>query len=139
MISTACSSTVTRRSAAGQLQNGDKSAVLRTITTGDSYVPVLAAFAIDVNAPDFTGSGSKLSTSADVVKIGDKLTVTSVLENTGQVPAQQVPDRVDFDHDGVPSMWASRPPVWRHCRHCSTAMPVQASPSSTKPASVPRL
>jgi uncharacterized repeat protein (TIGR01451 family) len=82
--------TVALSSAAGQLQNGDKSAVLRTITTGDSYVPVLAAFAIDVNAPDFTGSGSKLSTSADVVKIGDKLTVTAVLENTGQVPAQQV-------------------------------------------------
>ncbi|MFO0756315.1 MAG: MYXO-CTERM sorting domain-containing protein [Byssovorax sp.] len=82
--------TVGLSSMAGQLQNGEKSAVLRTITTGDSYVPILAAFAIDVNAPDFTGSGSSVMTSASKVTIGDKLTVTAVLENTGQVPAEKV-------------------------------------------------
>ena len=82
--------TIPLSSQAGQLQNGQTSAVLRTITTGDSYIPTLAAFAIDVNAPDFTGPGSKLSTSAATVKIGDKLTVTMDLVNKGQVTAQKV-------------------------------------------------
>ena len=75
---------------AGQLQNGQTSAVLRTITTGDSYIPTLAAFAIDVNAPDFTGPGSKLATSVNTAKIGDKITVTVDLVNKGQVTAQKV-------------------------------------------------
>jgi MYXO-CTERM domain-containing protein len=82
--------TVPLTSQAGQLQNGQTSAVLRTITTGDSYIPTLAAFAIDVNAPDFTGTGSKLATSTDKVKLGDKLTVTLDLVNQGQVGAQAV-------------------------------------------------
>ena len=82
--------TVPVNSQAGQLKNGQTSAVLRTITTGDSYIPTLAAFAIDVNAPDFTGPGSMLSFSADTVKIGDKLTATMDLVNKGQVTAQTV-------------------------------------------------
>jgi uncharacterized repeat protein (TIGR01451 family)/MYXO-CTERM domain-containing protein len=82
--------TVALSSQAGQLQNGQTSAVLRTITTGDSYVPTFAAFAIDVNAPVFSGAGSMLSTSAGMVKLGDTLTVAVDLENTGQVTAQQV-------------------------------------------------
>ena len=82
--------TVPVSSQAGQLTNGQTSAVLRTITTGDSYIPTLAAFAIDVNAPDFTGAESKLGTSVDTVKLGDKLTVTVDLVNKGQVTAQKV-------------------------------------------------
>lgn len=82
--------TVPVSSLAGQLQNGQTSAVLRTITTGDSYIPTLAAFAIDVNAPDFTGPGSTLTTSAATVKLGDKLTATLDLVNKGQVAAQKV-------------------------------------------------
>ncbi len=82
--------TIPVTSQAGQLQNGQTSAVLRTITTGDSYIPTLAAFAIDVNAPDFTGPGSKLATSVGTVKLGDKLTVTLDLVNKGQVTAQKV-------------------------------------------------
>lgn len=82
--------TVPVTSQAKQLKNGQTSAVLRTITTGDSYIPTLAAFAIDVNAPDFTGAGSVLTTSADTVKVGDKLTVTADLVNKGLVAAQNV-------------------------------------------------
>ena len=82
--------TVPISSLQGQLQNGQTSAVLRTINKGDSYIPTLAAFAIDVNAPDFTGAGSKLSTSVNTVKIGDKLTATLDLVNQGQVTAQKV-------------------------------------------------
>jgi uncharacterized repeat protein (TIGR01451 family)/MYXO-CTERM domain-containing protein len=82
--------TVPLTSQAGQLKNGQTSAVLRTITTGDSYIPTLAAFAIDVNAPDFTGAASALTTSATTVKVGDTLTVTADLANKGLVPAQMV-------------------------------------------------
>ena len=82
--------TVPVTSAAMQLKNGQTSAVLRTITTGDSYIPTLAAFAIDVNAPDFTGAASTLTTSAATVKIGDTLTVTADLANKGLVAAQMV-------------------------------------------------
>jgi MYXO-CTERM domain-containing protein len=82
--------TVPITSQAGQLTNGQTSAVLRTITTGDSYIPTLAAFAIDVNAPDFTGAGSNLTTSAATVKVGDTLTVTADLVNQGLVAAQMV-------------------------------------------------
>ena len=82
--------TVPISSALGQLKNAQTSAVLRTISTGDSYLPTLAAIAIDVNAPDFTGAGSKLSTSASTVKVGEKLTVTMDLVNKGLVGAQSV-------------------------------------------------
>lgn len=82
--------TVPLTSAAGQLKNSQTSAVLRTITTGDSYIPTLAAFAIDVNAPDFTGAASTLSTSAATVKVGETLTVTADLANKGLVAAQMV-------------------------------------------------
>ncbi len=43
--------TVELSSAQNQLVNGQTSAVLRTITTGDSYVPVLAAFSIERHLP----------------------------------------------------------------------------------------
>ena len=82
--------TVPITSQAGQLKNGQTSAVLRTINKGDSYIPILAALAIDVNAPDFTGAASVLTTSASTVKVGDTLTVTADLVNKGLVAAQNV-------------------------------------------------
>jgi MYXO-CTERM domain-containing protein len=82
--------TVAVSSQSGQLVTGQTSAVIRTITTGDSYVPTLVAFAIDVNAPDFAASGSALIASTDVVTIGDSFTVTAEIENQGQVTAEQL-------------------------------------------------
>lgn len=78
--------TVQLSSADGKLANGQTSAVLRNITTGDSYVPVLGAFTIDVTAPDFS-DGSSLLTSTQVVSDGDTFTVTAVIKNSGDVPA----------------------------------------------------
>jgi uncharacterized repeat protein (TIGR01451 family)/MYXO-CTERM domain-containing protein len=89
--------TVTLDSAAGQLQNGQTSAVLRTITTGDSYMPTLAAFAIDVNAPDFGGAGSTITTSLSTATIGDTIKVNLDLANTGQVPAEGVILKLPID------------------------------------------
>jgi MYXO-CTERM domain-containing protein len=82
--------TVGVSSAQGQLQNGQTSAVIRTTTTGDSYVPVLAAFSIDVNAPDFKGAASSSIDAPPIVAQGDTFSVTAVLANNGQVSAQNV-------------------------------------------------
>ncbi len=82
--------TVAVSSAQNQLQNGQTSAVIRTSTTGDSYVPVLAAFSIDVNAPDFKGAASSTIDAPPVVAVNDTFTVTAVLANNGQVAAQNV-------------------------------------------------
>jgi uncharacterized repeat protein (TIGR01451 family)/MYXO-CTERM domain-containing protein len=50
---------------------------------------VLAAFQIDVNAPDL-GAGSTIDTSADVVSVGDSLAVTLTLDNQGEAPASNI-------------------------------------------------
>ncbi len=103
--------TVPLSSAAGQLQNGQTAAVLRTITTGDSYMPTLAAFAIDVNSPDFGGGGTTVSSAPTEVTLGDTFTVTATLDNDGEVPAQDVTFQlqlpvgvslVSFATDGIP-------------------------------------
>ncbi len=78
--------TVPVSSASGQLSNGQKSAVIRTITTGDSYMPVLAAFDIDVTSPDFA-QNSDLVSNVSQVKQGDSMTLTATLKNAGDVPA----------------------------------------------------
>lgn len=82
--------TVGVTSANGQLQNGQTSAVIRTSTTDDSYMPVLAAFSIDVNAPDFKGAASSSIDAPPIVAQGETFTVTAVLANNGDVAAQNV-------------------------------------------------
>jgi len=80
--------TVALSSAAGHLQNNQTSAVLRTITTGDSFMPIHASFAIDVNAPDL--ATSTLTVSPQPVRQGEPFTITAVLTNTGALTAQNV-------------------------------------------------
>lgn len=75
--------TVTLSSMEGQLFNGQSSAVVRTNTTGDSFVPALVALEIDVKSPDFT-SGSTTEGSKDPVTVGDTLVVTAKLQNSGE-------------------------------------------------------
>ena len=103
--------TVPLSSQAGQLAQSQKSAVLRTITTGDSYMPILAAFAIDVNAPDLGGAGSTMDASTVSAKLGDTYTVTATLTNSGQVVAEDLTfvlpiasglGLVSFSTDGSP-------------------------------------
>ena len=77
--------TVPLSSEAGQLINGQSSAVVRTNTTGDSFVPALVALAIDVKSPDFT-SGSTTTANQNPVSIGDTLVVTAKLSNGGEAP-----------------------------------------------------
>ena len=69
----------------GQLSPDQRAAVLRTITTGDSFVPTLAAFQIDVNAPNLTTS--TLVTSDSAVELDDVLTLTSTAHNSGAADA----------------------------------------------------
>lgn len=103
--------TVPLTSEAGQLENGQTSAVVRTITTGDSFMPILAAFAIDVNAPEFTGGASSIAVLPAEVALGDTFTVTATLENSGDVTAQGIDfamplapgvSLVSFATNGVP-------------------------------------
>lgn len=82
--------TVPLSSQDGQLVSGQTSAVLRTITTGDSYMPILAALAIDVNAPQVAGSGTTFEADPNVITLGDTLTLTATIENTGIVDAESV-------------------------------------------------
>jgi uncharacterized repeat protein (TIGR01451 family) len=72
----------------GHLDNDQTSAVLRTRTTGDSYMPVLVALELDVKSPDF--SDSKTEASKDLVEIGDQFVVTTTLKNTGQAQASEL-------------------------------------------------
>ncbi|MCC6522109.1 MAG: DUF11 domain-containing protein [Polyangiaceae bacterium] len=77
--------TVPVSAAEGHLDNDQKSAVIRTTTTGDSFMPTLVAFQIDVKAPNFSDS----TTESDVpaVQLGDTLAVTATLKNSGQALA----------------------------------------------------
>jgi MYXO-CTERM domain-containing protein len=73
-------------SANGQLGAGQTSAVLRAITTGDSFMPVLAAFEIDVSSPDFETNTVAEAMPASI-GIGDQSTLTLEIANGGDVTA----------------------------------------------------
>jgi MYXO-CTERM domain-containing protein/uncharacterized repeat protein (TIGR01451 family) len=92
--------TVPLSSQNNQLQNSQTSAVLRTTTTGDSFVPILAALALDVNAPQFAGSAASTVDAPDQVILGDKFTFTATLENGGEVTAQTMVFSMPVD-DGL--------------------------------------
>lgn len=79
----------------GHLQNAQTSAILRTQTEGDSFLPVLLAFEIDANAPDFSLSNNRATPST--VEPGDTLTVTAILDNSGEAPARDVMFQLDVD------------------------------------------
>lgn len=82
--------TVPLSSQAGQLVAGQTSAVLRTVTTGDSFMPILATFAIDVNAPVLGGVGSSVGVTPSTLALGDEVTVTLELANAGAVTADDL-------------------------------------------------
>jgi MYXO-CTERM domain-containing protein/uncharacterized repeat protein (TIGR01451 family) len=93
-----------------QLGNGQSSAVLRAVTSDDSFMPVLAAFEIDVTSPDFEGS-TMVDVSPPTIAIGEQSTVTFELHNEGDVAATTLNftaplgdglELVSFALDGVP-------------------------------------
>jgi uncharacterized repeat protein (TIGR01451 family) len=101
--------TVPLSSQDGHLQNGQTSAVVRTNTTGDSFVPVLVALELDVKSPDFTGSGTEAM--PPTVEAGDVITVTATLTNGGEAPATNLTfvlpldgalELASYDTDGMP-------------------------------------
>ncbi|NUO52021.1 MAG: DUF11 domain-containing protein, partial [Polyangiaceae bacterium] len=98
-------------SAQGQLVAGQTSAVLRTQTLDDSYMPVMAGIAIDVNAPTFVYQASTTEVSTSQVELGDQLVVTATLLNEGSAQADGVSmtlavpsgiSLVDFQTNGQP-------------------------------------
>lgn len=80
----------------GHLQNDQTSAVLRTTTTGDSYMPVLVALELDVKSPDF--SDSETEASEDLVEIGDQFVVTTTLTNSGEAQASELALALPIDN-----------------------------------------
>ena len=83
-------------SAAGHLVPNQESAVLRTQTDSDSYMPVLAGIAIDVNAPKFLYENSGTTIDKDSVTLGDTFTVTANILNEGSAPANDVAFTLDL-------------------------------------------
>jgi uncharacterized repeat protein (TIGR01451 family) len=71
----------------GHFSNGQTAAVLRTQTTGDSYIPVAVGFAIGVNAPDFSGDGTSATVAPGMLEVDDSATITVDMENDGLVDA----------------------------------------------------
>jgi uncharacterized repeat protein (TIGR01451 family)/MYXO-CTERM domain-containing protein len=87
---------VTNVSLDGFLSPNQTSAVLRTQTDSDSYMPVLAGIAIEVNAPKFLYENSGTEVDKDSVSIGDQFTVTVNLLNEGSAPANNVAFTLDM-------------------------------------------
>jgi uncharacterized protein (TIGR03382 family) len=77
-------------SAAGELSNGQTEAVLRTQTTGDSYIPTAVAFAIGVNAPDFSGRNTLVDVEPGVLTDDEVADITITMTNSGLVNADDV-------------------------------------------------
>lgn len=82
--------TIAVGSDAGHLGNGQTSAVLRTQTAGDSFIPTLVGFGIQVNAPDFSGGGTGAAAAPSAVMLDQTTTITIDLENVGLVDADDV-------------------------------------------------
>ena len=74
----------------GQLDNGQTEAVLRTTTTGDSFVPTAVAFAIGVNAPDFSGRNTSVGAAPGEITIDETADLTISMTNSGLVNADNV-------------------------------------------------
>lgn len=77
-------------SAAGELSNGQTEAVLRTQTTGDSYIPTAVAFAIGVNAPDFSGRNTLVGVEPGELTDDEVADITITMTNSGLVNADDV-------------------------------------------------
>lgn len=82
--------TVGLSSSAGQLDNGQTTAVLRATTTGDSFVPTAVGFAIAVNAPSFVDAATMASGDPLELAIGESSTITVEMRNAGLVDATDV-------------------------------------------------
>jgi len=85
--------TVPMSSASGHLVAGQTSAILRAETTGDSFLPTAAGFAIAVNAPDLTGADTGVTPG--VLAIDETATITVEMENGGLVDATGLSFSVD--------------------------------------------
>lgn len=105
-------------SAGGHLFNGQTEAVVRTETADDSYLPTLLTFAIEVNAPDFSGDAVSGTADPTSLEIQTTSTITIRLENTGLVTAEALaftmplPDGLvleSFAIDGTPGDIAGDP------------------------------
>ena len=73
----------------GQLGNAQTAAVIRATSEGDSYLPLLVSFEIDVNAPEFDTIGIGEVSSNEIWR-GGQLEYTVRLTNNGRADATGV-------------------------------------------------
>ncbi|MEL6180085.1 MAG: DUF4215 domain-containing protein, partial [Myxococcota bacterium] len=101
----------------GQLGNAQTAAVIRATSQGDSFLPLLVAFEIDVNAPEFENIGISEISSPTTYE-GDELVYTVRLTNQGQADAtgaiytMALPEGLtllEFTLDGQPGDGAGNP------------------------------
>jgi uncharacterized repeat protein (TIGR01451 family) len=82
--------TVPLSSSDGHLAANQTSAVLRTQTFSDSYMPLLAGISIDVNAPNFLYDAGTTKVDKDAVTVGDRFILTVKAQNDGFADAENV-------------------------------------------------
>lgn len=70
--------------------NGQTEAILRAVTTGDSFAPIATGFAIQVNAPDFSSRGNGASGDPLLLALEETSTITVDMRNDGLVDATDV-------------------------------------------------
>ncbi len=75
--------------AGGEIGNAQTAATIRATSTGDSYLPTMASFQIDVNAPDFVVENTS-SVAPAVAYQGAELTYQIRLDNRGRADASNV-------------------------------------------------
>lgn len=76
-------------SADNTIDNQQTSAVLRALSTGDSYLPTAAAFEFEVNAPVFQTANTTTVDATSLVE-GGEINYTVVMNNTGDANAENV-------------------------------------------------
>jgi uncharacterized repeat protein (TIGR01451 family)/MYXO-CTERM domain-containing protein len=80
----------------GQLALGQRTLVVRAATTGDSFLPLVAGIAIDVNAPRFSLASSVAAVSPPFVSPGGRVMITASLANEGTATADGVRFSLDL-------------------------------------------
>lgn len=80
---------VTNINVSSAMTNNQSSAVTRFFTNGDYYAPVALALQVNVSTPDLNPSTAK-RVDKNFASLGDEITYTIVLRNSGQITATNV-------------------------------------------------
>ncbi len=77
-------------SASGALAPDQRELVVRAATTGDTYLPLAAGIAVEIEAPRFSFVSSTATVSPSFPAPGDVVTLTATLVNEGGIAADEL-------------------------------------------------